>query len=56
MTTLIYKSELPIEESRNGHRLVLPANVRALVDDATRFTVEVVEENGKRKIVLDPKK
>ena len=55
VSTLIYKAKQPIEESQNGHRLVLPANVRALVDDAKAFTVQVIEEGGKRKIVLEPR-
>jgi len=51
---LIYKTE--ITESQNGHRLVLPANVRALVDDARAFELSVVEEGGKRRLILEPKK
>ena len=54
LTVLIYKTE--ITESQNGHRLVLPANVRALVDDARAFELSVVEEGGKRRLILEPKK
>ncbi len=43
-----------IEESAKGHRLVLPLKVRKMLGKPKKFRLRVIDEGGKRKILLEP--